>query len=220
MTVFCGINTLFVALCNHPSFREIDFSTLKMTMSGGMALTADAAKQWQAITGKAIFQGYGLTETSPVVSANPSTGNQVNTIGLAVPSTEVKLVDEQGHTVATGERGELCVRGPQVMAGYWQRPEATAEVIDADGWFSTGDIAIMQDDGYMRIVDRKKDMIIVSGFNVYPNELEDVISQHPDIVECAAVGVPDEKTGEAIKIFIVAANPVTEVDLIAYYNND
>ena len=216
MTLFCGINTLFVTLCNQSSFREADFSNLKMTMSGGMALTADAAKQWQAITGKDIFQGYGLTETSPVVSANPATGNQVNTIGLAVPSTEIKLVDEQGQAVAMGERGELCVRGPQVMAGYWQRPEATAEVIDADGWFSTGDIAIMQDDGYLRIVDRKKDMIIVSGFNVYPNELEDVISQHPDVVECAAVGIPDEQTGEVIKIFLVAANPVTEADLIAY----
>ena len=216
MTVFCGINTLFVSLCNHPSFHEADFSSLKMTMSGGMALTADAAKQWQAITGSDVIQGYGLTETSPVVSANPGTGNQVNTIGLAVPSTEIKLVDEQGHTVPVGKRGELCVKGPQVMAGYWQRPEATAEALDADGWFYTGDIAIMQDDGFMRIVDRKKDMIIVSGFNVYPNELEDVISQHPDVVECAAVGMPDEKTGEAIKIFLVAANPVTEATLMAY----
>ncbi|ARN75284.1 AMP-binding protein [Oceanicoccus sagamiensis] len=216
MTAFCGINTLFVSLCNHPSFSDADFSTLKMTMSGGMALTGDAAKQWQTITGSDVFQGYGLTETSPVVSANPGSGNQVNTIGIAVPSTQIKMVDEQGQTVAVGERGELAVKGPQVMEGYWQRPEASAEVIDDEGWFYTGDIALMQDDGFMRIVDRKKDMIIVSGFNVYPNELEDVISQHPDVVECAAVGVPDDKTGEAIKIFAVLANPISEKELIAY----
>ncbi len=216
LTAFCGINTLFVSLCNHPSFSEADFSTLKMTMSGGMALTADAARQWQSITGSEVYQGYGLTETSPVVSANPGSGNQVNTIGMAVPSTQIKMVDEKGHAVPVGERGELAVKGPQVMEGYWQRPEATAEVIDDEGWFYTGDIALMQEDGFMRIVDRKKDMIIVSGFNVYPNELEDVISQHPDVVECAAVGVPDDKTGEAIKIFAVLANPISKEALVTY----
>jgi long-chain acyl-CoA synthetase len=215
-TGLCGINTLFVALCNHPKFTQLDFSALKMTMSGGMALTSNAASRWQQITGSEVYQGYGLTETSPVVTVNPGKANQVSTIGLPVPSTQVKLVNDLGHIVEVGDRGELCVKGPQVMDGYWQRPEATAEVIDADGWFHTGDIALMQDDGFLRIVDRKKDMIIVSGFNVYPNELEDVLSEHPDVLECAAVGLPDEKSGESIKMVVVVKTPVSE-DVLTLY---
>ncbi|WP_101756587.1 AMP-binding protein [Oceanicoccus sp. KOV_DT_Chl] len=213
MTTFCGINTLFVSLCNNPAMQSVDFSRLKMTLSGGMALTADAAQQWQRVTGIEVYQGYGLTETSPVVTVNPGKGNQIDSIGLAVPHTQIKLVDDSGNEVAQGERGELCVKGPQVMEGYWQRPEATAEVMDSDGFFATGDIAILKADGYLKIVDRKKDMIVVSGFNVYPNELEDVMSEHPQVVECAAVGVADEKSGEAVKMFVVVSEPVAVEDL-------
>lgn len=203
MTFFCGINTLFVALCHFKPFKELDFSCLKLTLSGGMALTENAADQWQAVTGCEVYQGYGLTETSPVISCNPGGGNKVNSIGLPLPLTEIVLLDHQNQPVAVGERGELCMRGPQLMQGYWQQPEETANVIDAQGWFHTGDIAILDPDGYHRIVDRKKDMILVSGFNVYPNELDAVLSQHPGVLECAAIGVPDEVTGEAIKMFVV-----------------
>ncbi|MEE8057902.1 MAG: AMP-binding protein [Pseudomonadales bacterium] len=216
MTAFCGITSLFVSLCNHPGFQRMDFSKLSLTLAGGMALTADAAAQWQKITGCEIVQGYGLTETSPVISVNPGTGNQIGTIGLAVPSTQIKLVDSEGMNVAIGEAGELCVKGPQVMEGYWHRPEATAAVMDVDGWFQTGDIAEMQKDGYLKIVDRKKDMIIVSGFNVYPNELDAVLTEHPDVVECAAVGIPDAKFGEMIKMFVVTGTNVSAEELKAY----
>ncbi|MGK0498798.1 MAG: long-chain acyl-CoA synthetase [Oceanicoccus sp.] len=216
VTAFCGLNTLFVKLCSTASFKQLDFSRLKMTLSGGMALTADAAKHWHQLTGCEIYQGYGLTETSPVVTVNPGNGNQVHSIGLPVPDTEIKLVDDVGQLVALGEPGELCVRGPQLMMGYWQRPEATAEVIDSDGFFHTGDVAMMQDDGYFKIVDRKKDMILVSGFNVYPNELDGVLSEHPAVLECAAVGVADDVTGEAVKMFVVLAEAATEQELKAY----
>ena len=205
--LFCGLNTLFVALCNNEAFRALDFSNLQVTLSGGMALTHDAANRWAEVTGCGISEGYGLTETSPTVSANPGNGVQIGTIGVPVPSTEIQIRDDEGNPLGLDEAGELCVRGPQVMAGYWQRPEATAEVIDSDGWFATGDIALVQRDGYMRIVDRKKDMIVVSGFNVYPNELEDVLVAHPDVVECAAIGVPSESTGEAIRMYVVRSNP-------------
>ena len=200
-TGMSGINTLFVQLCKHPGFRELDFSKVKVTLSGGMALTAGAAKQWKEITGAEVYEGYGLTETSPVVSINPGGHNQIGTIGLPLPGTEVKLVDDDGNEVELGERGELCVRGPQVMMGYWQRPDETEKTIK-DGWLHTGDVAVVQEDGYLKIVDRKKDMILVSGFNVYPNEIEDVLSGHPNIAECAAIGVPDEKSGEVVKIFV------------------
>lgn len=217
MTFFCGINTLFVALCNDEEFQDMDFSGLKLTLSGGMALTEDAAKQWKQVTGVEVHQGYGLTETSPVLSANPGGGNKTNTIGLPVPSTELQIRDENGAAVGVGETGELCARGPQVMAGYWHRPEATAEVLDDEGWFATGDIGVFDPDGYYRIVDRKKDMIIVSGFNVYPNELDDVLSEHPGVLECAAIGVPDARSGEAVKMFVVKADPsLTEEALRAY----
>lgn len=214
---FSGLNTLFVALCRHPEFKNVDFSQLKVTLSGGMALTHDAAETWTELTGCEVSEGYGLTETSPVVSINPPNGSKLGTIGLAVPGTEICLMDDDGNEVTElNTRGELCVRGPQVMKGYWQRPEATAEIINEQGFLATGDIAIVREDGYMQIVDRKKNMILVSGFNVYPNEIEDVVASHPDVVECAAIGVPDDKSGEAVKIFVVGN--VAEAELREYCN--
>jgi len=201
--LFCGLNTLFVALCNDAAFKQLDFSTLKVTLSGGMALTEAAAAEWQDITGCVVSEGYGLTETSPVATSNPGGAQQIGTIGLPVPCTEVRVINDQGEPLGLDEAGELCIKGPQVMQGYWRRPEATAEVISPEGWFATGDVAVIQPDGYLRIVDRKKDMIVVSGFNVYPNELEDVLSKHPAVLECAAVGVRDETSGEIVKMFVV-----------------
>ncbi|KAB5627321.1 long-chain fatty acid--CoA ligase [Pseudomonas putida] len=206
---FVGLNTLFVALCNNETFRSLDFSALKVTLSGGMALQLSVAERWKAVTGCAICEGYGMTETSPVAAVNPSEANQIGTIGIPVPSTLCKVIDDSGQELPLGEVGELCIKGPQVMKGYWQREDATAEILDSDGWLKTGDIAVIQPDGYMRIVDRKKDMILVSGFNVYPNELEDVLVALPGVLQCAAIGVPDEKSGEVIKMFIVAKPGVT-----------
>ncbi|MDH2242793.1 long-chain-fatty-acid--CoA ligase FadD1 [Pseudomonas sp. GD03909] len=200
---FVGLNTLFVALCNSEDFRKLDFSALKVTLSGGMALQLATAERWKQVTGCPICEGYGLTETSPVASVNPIEHIQIGTIGIPVPSTQFKVINDDGQDLAQGEIGELCIKGPQVMKGYWQRPEATDEVIDAEGWFKSGDIGVIQEDGYIRIVDRKKDMILVSGFNVYPNELEDVLAGLPGVLQCAAIGVPDEKSGEAIKLFVV-----------------
>ena len=202
-TGFVGLNTLFVALCNNEEFRALNFSALKLTVSGGMALQLAAAERWKDVTGCPISEGYGMTETSPIVSVNPVQNIQIGTIGIPVPSTLCKVIDDEGNELPLGGRGELCVKGPQVMKGYWQRQEATDEMIDADGWLKTGDIAVIQEDGYMRIVDRKKDMILVSGFNVYPNELEDVLATLPGVMLCAAIGIPDERSGEAIKLFIV-----------------
>ncbi len=201
--LFFGLNTLFVALTNDSDFQALDFSDLKVTLSGGMALTEDAAKAWQALTHCPVSEGYGLTETSPVATGNPGGAQQLGTIGVPVPRTEVRVVDADNQPLGFDEPGELCIRGPQVMQGYWQRPDATAEAIDTEGWFFTGDVAVIQPDGYLRIVDRKKDMIVVSGFNVYPNELEDVVSKHPGVLECAAVGVADAKSGEVIKMFVI-----------------
>ncbi|MDX1588603.1 MAG: AMP-binding protein [Oleiphilaceae bacterium] len=216
-TGIMGLNTLFVALANNEEFRKLDFSNLKITVAGGMALTKSTAKLWQDVTGSEITEGYGLTETSPVATLNPPGGIQIGTIGMPLPSTLLKTVDEDGNDQEIGEAGELCIKGPQVMKGYWQRPEETAKSIDDDGWFKTGDVAVIQDDGYVRIVDRKKDMILVSGFNVYPNEIEDVVTGHPKILECAAVGVPDEKSGEAVKVYAVASDPsVTEKEVRDY----
>ncbi|TCD20021.1 long-chain fatty acid--CoA ligase [Pseudomonas sp. IC_126] len=200
---FVGLNTLFVALCNNDDFRKLDFSSLKATFSGGMALQQAAAERWQQVTGCSICEGFGMTETSPVVSVNPFGGIQIGTIGIPMPSTQCKVIDDEGNELPIGATGELCVKGPQVMKGYWQRQEATDEVLSADGWLKTGDIGIIQEDGYLRIVDRKKDMILVSGFNVYPNELEDVLATLPGVMQCAAIGVPDDKSGEAIKLFVV-----------------
>ncbi|MCQ4259167.1 long-chain-fatty-acid--CoA ligase FadD1 [Stutzerimonas stutzeri] len=202
-TGFVGLNTLFVALCNNEDFRKLDFSSLKATFSGGMALQLAAAERWQQVTGCEICEGFGMTETSPVVSVNPFGGIQIGTIGIPMPSTLCKVIDDEGNDLPMGAIGELCVKGPQVMKGYWQRQDATDEILSADGWLKTGDIGIIQEDGYMRIVDRKKDMILVSGFNVYPNELEDVLATLPGVLQCAAIGVPDEKSGEAIKLFVV-----------------
>ena len=202
-TGFVGLNTLFVALCNNEDFRKLDFSALKLTLSGGMALQLAAAERWKEVTGCAICEGFGMTETSPVVSVNPFQSIQIGTIGIPVPSTQCKVVDDEGNDLAIGAIGELCVKGPQVMKGYWQRQDATDEILSADGWLKTGDIGLIQEDGYMRIVDRKKDMILVSGFNVYPNELEDVLATLPGVLQCAAIGIPDEKSGEAIKVFVV-----------------
>ncbi len=208
-TCFVGLNTLFNALCRDPEFTRLDFSHLRLTASGGMALTAAAAKRWKEVTGVGIFEGYGLTETSPVVSINPPGGIQHGTVGTPMPDTECKVIDENGQSLPQGEPGELCVRGPQVMKGYWNRPEETHAAMDDDGWFKTGDMAIIQEDGYIRIVDRKKDMINVSGFKVFPNEVEDVLCTHPDIVEAAVVGLPDEETGEQVKAYVVANRDMT-----------
>lgn len=214
---FVGLNTLFVALCQQEDFRAIDFSGLKLTISGGMALTKAAADQWEEVTGSEIAEGYGMTETSPVVSFNPPGHIKVGTIGMPVSSTVCKVIDEEGNDLPVGEPGELCVKGPQVMKGYWQRPEATSESIDSDGWLKTGDVAVISEDGYMKIVDRKKDMIIVSGFNVYPNEVEDAIAAHSDIVEVAAIGIPDAKTSEVVKVFVTTTNPqLTEADVKSF----
>ena len=200
-----GLNTLFVALMDHPEFKHLDFSRLKVTNSGGTALVKATAERWQALTGCPVTEGYGLTETSPVASANGYGAQaRLGTVGIPLPGTAFKVVDDEGQELALGEHGELCIKGPQVMKGYWQRPEATAEVLDDEGWFKTGDIAVIDPDGHVRIVDRKKDMIIVSGFNVYPNEIEDVVMAHPKVASCAAIGVPDEKSGEVVKLFVVA----------------
>lgn len=212
-SVFIGINTLFVALANHDAFRKLDFSALKLTFSGGMALTESAAKRWQQTTGCAVIEGYGLTESSPVLTVNPPGHARIGSIGIPLANTDIRIVDDNGVVQPIGVAGELCARGPQVMKGYWQREQATADTI-VNGWLHTGDIAIVDPDGFVRIVDRKKDMIIVSGFNVYPNEIENVMSAHPDIFECAAIGVPDELTGEAVKLFVVSRNPELDVEQV------
>lgn len=212
-TGFVGLNTLFVGLCNNSDFRALNFSTLKLTCSGGMPLTHAAAAEWQKVTGCQVVEGYGLTETSPVVSFNPIGQERIGTIGLPVAQTDIKIQNRDGETVSQGESGMLCVRGPQVMKGYWNREEATREVMTDDGFLITGDIAMEHPDGYLQIVDRAKDMIIVSGFNVYPTEVEDCLSSHPAILESAAIGVPDDKTGEAVKAFVVLKANVEKPDI-------
>ncbi|MBF8795600.1 long-chain-fatty-acid--CoA ligase [Pseudomonas monteilii] len=203
-TALLGLNTLFVALMDHPGFKALDFSALKVTNSGGTALVKATAERWERLTGCRIVEGYGLTETSPVASTNPyGELARLGTVGIPVPGTAFKVIDDQGNELPLGERGELCIKGPQVMKGYWQQPDATAATLDAEGWLKTGDIAVIDPDGFTRIVDRKKDMIIVSGFNVYPNEIEDVVMGHPKVANCAAIGVPDERSGEAVKLFVV-----------------
>ena len=202
-TGLSGVNTLFNALLNDPEFETLDFSRLKLTVSGGMATQHAVAEKWMEVTGQNMMQGYGLTECCPGVSFTPADLERFNgSIGLPICSTDIRLVDKDGMALGVGGVGELQVKGPQVMAGYWQRPEATAEVI-CDGWLSTGDVARMDEEGFLYIVDRKKDMIIVSGFNVFPNEIEDVVASHPGVLECAAIGVPSAQTGEAVKLFIV-----------------
>ncbi|MDI9777540.1 MULTISPECIES: long-chain-fatty-acid--CoA ligase FadD2 [Pseudomonas] len=213
-----GLNTLFVALMDHPGFRQLDFSALKVTNSGGTALVKATAERWETLTGCRIVEGYGLTETSPVASTNPyGQLARLGTVGIPVAGTAFKVIDDDGNEQPLGERGELCIKGPQVMKGYWQQPEATAQALDAEGWFKTGDIAVIDPDGFTRIVDRKKDMIIVSGFNVYPNEIEDVVMGHPQVASCAAIGVPDERSGEAVKLFVVAREGGVNVDDLKAY---
>jgi long-chain acyl-CoA synthetase len=207
VTVLTGVNTLYNALLNHPEFASTDFSTWKICLGGGMAVQQAVATRWQQLTGKVLIEAYGLTETSPAVAVNPLNLQNFNgAIGLPIPSTDIQIRDEEGKVLAIGEIGELFVRGPQVMRGYWQQPEETAKVIGADGFLATGDIAIMDKQGYLKIVDRKKDMIVVSGFNVYPNEVEGVLAGHPEIREVACVGVKDDKTGELVKVIVVRQN--------------
>ena len=203
-TVMTGVNTLFNALVNSPEFAKLDFSTLRVTLGGGMAVQEAVAVKWKKVTGCTLIEAYGLTETSPAATINPLDIPEYNgSIGLPISSTDLVLRDDSGKAVALGQPGEICIRGPQVMAGYWQRPDETAKVMDKDGWFATGDVGVMDDKGFVRIVDRKKDMILVSGFNVYPNEIEAVVAMHPGVLECAAVGVPDKKSGEAVRLYVV-----------------
>jgi len=216
-STFIGLNTLFIGLMNNDDFKNIDFSSLKLTMSGGMALSRAVAERWKSVTGCSVTEGYGMTETSPVACANPPNAEQLGTIGLPVPNTQVKVIDDEGNDLPLGETGELCINGPQVMKGYWQRPEATSEVLNSEGWLRTGDMAIIQQDGFVKLVDRKKDMIIVSGFNVFPNELEDVLMAHDSVVECAAIGLPDEKSGEVIKMFVVSNDTDLSADDVRKY---
>ncbi|MEH6590397.1 MAG: AMP-binding protein [Halioglobus sp.] len=206
-TALAGVNTLFVSLMAHPEFDNVDFSHVKGVISGGAALVEEIASEWQTRTGTDIYEGYGLSETAATLTCNRPDARQLGTVGKTMPCMEVKLIDSDGNEVAQDEEGELLVRGPQVMHGYWGRPEATYEALDKDGWFSTGDIAVLQNDGFIKICDRLKDMILVSGFNVYPNEIEGVVYTHPDIIECAAIGIADEKSGEAVKLFVVSNNP-------------
>ena len=215
---FPGVNTLFNGLINSEHFRALDHSKLEMSMGGGMAVLKDTAAKWKKGTGNVIVQGYGLSETSPVASANPMGLDEFpGNIGVPFPATDMAIIDEEGNEVAIGERGEICVRGPQVMKGYWKNEEATNEVMTPDGYFRTGDIGIMDEEGYFKIVDRKKDMIIVSGFNVYPNEVEDVMTHHPKIVECGVIGVPSDKSGESPKIFVVPSDSsLTEQEVLDY----
>jgi long-chain acyl-CoA synthetase len=208
ITVFTGVNTLYNALLNNAEFKKLDFSTYKIAVAGAMALQKAVAIRWKEVTGCTIVEGYGLTETSPVASCNPIDGtDRTGTIGLPLPSTLMKMIDDDGKDVALGETGEICIKGPQVMKGYWQRPDETALVMTADGWFKSGDIGFMDADGFSKIVDRKKDMILVSGFNVYPNEVEDVVATHPGVLEVAAIGIADEKSGEVVKVFVVKKDP-------------
>jgi long-chain acyl-CoA synthetase len=217
-TVVPGVNTLFNALLNNKDFAGLDFSRLHLTIGGGMAVQRAVAERWQATTGKPLIEAYGLTETSPAAIANPLSIDHFNgAIGLPMPSTDITIRDDDGRDLKVGEAGELCIKGPQVMAGYWNRPDETAQVMTADGFLRTGDIAQVDDRGYVYVVDRKKDMINVSGFNVYPNEIEDVVMSHPGVLEAGAVGVPDARTGEAVKVVVVRKDPrLTEADLIAY----
>ena len=214
--IFIGLNSLFVALLENKDFKKLDFSKLRMTLSGGMALMESVANDWQAATGCIVSEGYGMTESSPVISMNPSGFEKIGTAGIPIPGTDIKVIDENGVEQEVGGVGELCVRGPQVMAGYWQREEQTAEVI-VDGWLHTGDIVAVDEDGYIKIVDRLKDMIIVSGFNVYPNELEQALTLHPAVSQCAAIGVADNKAGEVVKMFVVSTDSeLTEAQVIDF----
>ncbi|MFX1682082.1 long-chain-fatty-acid--CoA ligase [Mitsuaria sp. CC2] len=218
VNMFPAVNTLFNALANDPAFAKLDFSELVISNGGGMAVQQATAEKWARITGCPVVEGYGLSETAPVATINRLDLGQFNgSIGLPVPNTEIAIRDDDGNDVPLGQRGEICIRGPQVMAGYWNRPEETAQAIGPDGFFKTGDIGVMDAEGFTRIVDRKKDMILVSGFNVYPTEIEQVVNLHPGVLECAAIGVPDQHSGEAVKLFVIKRDSaLAEEDLSAY----
>jgi long-chain acyl-CoA synthetase len=217
-SMITGVNTLFNALLNHPDFAKLDFSHLRLALGGGMAVQKAVAERWKQVTGTALIEGYGLTETAPSATANPlNLTEYTGTIGVPMSSTDVELRDDADRSVPLGQPGEICIRGPQVMKGYWQRPDETAKVLGEDGFLHTGDIGIMDEKGFIRIVDRKKDMILVSGFNVYPNELEQVVAMHPGVLECAVIGVPDEHSGEVPKVFVVKKDPqLTEQDILEH----
>ena len=216
-TSMASVNTLLQGLMSHSDFDKIDFSAVKGIIAGGTALVKEIADEWFTRTGSKIFEGYGLSETAAVLTCNSPDNSRLGTVGVSMIAQEIKLVDDSGVSVDNDERGEICVRGAQIMQGYWQRPEATAEAIDAEGWFRTGDVGVMGADGFLSIVDRIKDMVLVSGFNVYPNEIEDVVYSHPDIIECAVVGIKDKKTGEAVKLFVVSTNPdLTQEEIKGY----
>jgi long-chain acyl-CoA synthetase len=217
-TVITGVNTLFNALLNNPDFAKVDFSAMRAALGGGMAVQKAVAQKWKQVTGKPLIEAYGLTETSPAATINPLDLPEFNgAIGLPISSTEIAIRDDQGNDLSVGQAGEICIRGPQVMKGYWQRPEETQMVFYGDGFLRTGDVGVMDEKGFVRIVDRKKDMILVSGFNVYPNEVEAVVAMHPAVVEVAAVGVPDERSGEAVKVFVVVKDKsVTKEAIIAH----
>ncbi len=214
---FVGLNTLFLAMCRHKDIAQVDFSKMRFTGSGGMALTISVAEEWAKATGCQIYEGYGLTECSPVVSVNPHDKVKIGTVGPPVPGTDVMTVDEEGNDTGFNEKGELWIRGPQVMKGYWQNEKATTESITAEGWFKTGDFAQIDEEGYIRIVDRKKDLIIVSGFNVFPSEVEEVVNAHPGVAESAAIGVPSDKSGETIKLFVVRRDSVLNIKDVESY---
>ncbi|MBW3468148.1 AMP-binding protein [Arthrospiribacter ruber] len=216
-TVITGVNTLFNGLMNADGFSELDFSKLKVAVGGGMAVQKATAEKWEKITGVALAEGYGLTETSPVAVCNPIDGTErIGTIGIPLPNTDIKVIDDEGNTLGTGEKGELCIKGPQVMKGYWMRPDETEKVMDGE-WFKTGDIAVIDEDGFVKIVDRKKEMILVSGFNVYPNEVENAIASHPKVLETGVIGMPDEKSTEKVVAYVVAKDKsVTEEEIIAH----
>jgi len=221
VNMFPAVNTLFNALANDPDFARLDFSGLVVSNGGGMAVQRATAEKWLKVTGCPVVEGYGLSETSPVATSNRLDVHEFSgTIGLPVPSTEIAIRDDDGNNVAAGESGEICIRGPQVMSGYWKRPDETANVMTADGYFKSGDIGVMDEQGFIRIVDRKKDMILVSGFNVYPNEIEQVVSLHPGVLECAAIGIPDEKSGEAVKLFVVKNDSTLSEDDVSSYCRD
>jgi long-chain acyl-CoA synthetase len=217
-SMITGVNTLFNALLNHPNFAKLDFSQLKLALGGGMAVQKAVAERWKQVTGTALIEGYGLTETAPSATANPlNSTDYTGSIGVPMSSTEVELRDDDDRSVPLGQAGEICIRGPQVMKGYWQRPDETAKVLSQDGFLRTGDIGIMDDKGFIRIVDRKKDMILVSGFNVYPNEIEQVVAMHPGVLECAVIGVADEHSGEVPKVYVVRKDPqLTEQDVLEH----
>ena len=203
---FPAVNTLFNGLVHHEGFRSLDHSNLKLSLGGGMSVLSDTAKAWERLTGNYIIEGYGLSETSPVLTLNPP-GGYTGKIGIPIPATDIKILDDEGNELAMGEAGEICAKGPQIMVGYWNRLDETEKVMTKDGFFRTGDIGVIDDHGFIKIVDRKKDMILVSGFNVYPNEVEDVITAHPKVIECGVIGVPDDHSGEVVKVFVVKKDP-------------